>query len=61
MALTAAQAFSLAERLRAAGHDVDALRRPNGEDWQVAVKLPDNNFELYDGNVRVSKAKPVAD
>ena len=59
MALTAKQAFSLAERLRVAGHDVDALRRPNGKDWQVAVKLPDNNFELYDDNVRV-KAAPKA-
>jgi hypothetical protein len=61
MALTAKQAFSLALRLVAQNHDVDALRRPNGVDWQVAVKLPDNNFELYDNNVRVSQAKPAVD
>lgn len=58
MPLTVKQALSLAERLRAAGHDVDQVRRFNGKDWQVAVLKPDNNFELYDENVRVTKPEP---
>ena len=46
--LTAKQAFNLASRLVAAGHDVDGLRRPNGMDWQVSVKLPSNDFWLIE-------------
>lgn len=51
MPLTAQQAFNLGERLVKAGHAVDRAYAPNGVDWIVSVKKPDNNFWLIDENI----------
>lgn len=49
--LNAKQAFNLAGRLEAAGHDVDLVYRPNGVDWRISVKQPDNNFWKVEENI----------
>lgn len=60
MTLSAKQAFNLAGRLEAAGHDVDLVHRPNGVDWQISVKQPDNNFWLITENIpRVTPPEEV--